>query len=88
MNRQNRKAAVGSQEASEKSWLDEVTRLTENEPSALSIQELKALLTVLVAYLALAPNEESQTFVQEYINQIRSQLLKAVEKPLSIVRPP
>jgi hypothetical protein len=85
---QKQRSAVESQEASEKNWLDGVTRLTENEPSTLSIQELKALLTVLIAYLAMAPNEESQTFVQGHINQIRTQLSKAAEKPLFVVRPP
>jgi hypothetical protein len=86
--RQTQKGAAQSQDATEKKWLDDVTRLTENEPSTLSIQELKALLTVLVAYLAMAPNEESQTFVQVHINQIRGQILKTAEKPLFVVRPP
>ncbi len=85
---QKQKAAVGSQEASETKWLGDVTRLTENEPSTLTIQELKALLTVLVAYLAMAPNHECQTFIQGHINQIKSQLSKAAEKPLFVVRPP
>jgi hypothetical protein len=87
-NRQSHKAAVQSQEASETEWLDKVTRLTETEPSELSIQELKALLTVLLAYLATAPNEECQRFVQGRINGIRTQLSKAVQKPLFVVRPP
>ena len=86
--RQKQKAAIRSQETFDKTWLGEVTRLTKNEPSTLSIQELKALLTVLVAYLAMAPNEESQAFIQKRINHIRSHLSRAAETPLFVVRPP
>ena len=87
-NRQIQKAAVQLQEATEQKWLDNVTRLTENEPPALSIAELKALLTVLVAFLAMAPNEECQKFIQTRMDRIREYLSKAVEKPLFVVRPP
>lgn len=86
--RQAKKAAVRSQEASEKEWLGNVSRLTEKEPPALSIPELKALLTVLAAYLAMSPNEECQKFVQARMNKIRASLSEAVEKPLFVVRPP
>lgn len=82
------KTSVRSQEASEKEWLGNVTRLTETEPSRLSVHELKALLTVLATYLAMAPNEESQKFVQVRISRIRVLLSEAADKPLFVVRPP
>lgn len=86
--RQAQKAAVSLQEASEKHWLDNVIRLTDKEPSSLSLPELKALLTVLSTYLAMAPNEESQAFVQEHISRIRACLLEALDQLLFLVRPP
>ncbi len=86
--RQEQKAVAWFKEDSEKNWVADVTRLTENEPSRLSVHELKALLTVLLSYLAMAPSYESQSFIQEHINQIREQHSKASEKPLFVVRPP
>jgi hypothetical protein len=85
---QNHKSAIRSLEASESSWLGNVTRLTEKEPSTLSVAELKALLTVLAAYLAMAPNEECQVFIQQRIARIKDCLSKASDNPLVIVRPP
>lgn len=83
-----KKEAVRSLESSEKQWLGNVTRLTENDPCTLSIAELKSLLIVLVAYLAMAPNEESQNFIQERIAAIRKHLAEALKQPLQLVRPP
>jgi hypothetical protein len=86
--RQVQRAAAASQKDSEKNWIGNVTCLIKTDPSSLSVPELKALLTVLAAYLAMAPSHESQTFIQEHINQIRSYLAKAAEKPLFLARPP
>jgi len=86
--RSTHKEALRSQEASEKEWMDNVTRLTKNEPSSLSIFDLKALLIVLISYLSMAPNEEGQMFIQQHIDQLRSELSKATSKPLFVVRPP
>ena len=82
------KASVSSREAAEKEWQGNVTRLTEKDPCSLTVPELKALLTVLAAYLAMAPNEESQKFVQARMSQIRDALSVATDKPLCVVRPP
>lgn len=82
------KTALKSQDGSEASWLDEVTRLTENDPSGLTLPELKALLTVLVLYLSRAPNYESQEYIQSYIQRIRSLLIVPADASLTLVRPP
>ncbi|HEY9758793.1 MAG TPA: hypothetical protein V6C97_26735 [Oculatellaceae cyanobacterium] len=86
--KQHEKAAAQSMDASEKDWLDNVTAVTESDPSELTIPQLKALLTVLAAYLAVAPSYECQQFVQERIGLIRKQLAVASEQALFIVRPP
>lgn len=82
------KTSMQSLDDSEASWRDEVTRLTENDPSGLSIPELKALLTVLVLYLSRAPDHESQEYIQLHIQRIRSQLSVPADPSLIIVRPP
>ena len=82
------KASVRSPETLEKEWRDNVTRLTETEAPALSVAESKALLIVLAAYLAMAPNEESQKFIQARMRGIRDSLAAAASNPLSAVRPP
>ena len=84
---QKRKAAIRAQEVAEKTWLGNVTRVTENASLGGSLQELKALLVVLLGYLALAPNEEGQLLVQGHIDHVRL-LISQVEKPLFLVRPP
>ncbi len=86
--RQTQKAALHLRETAERKWLERVTALTRQNRSELSVQQLKALLSVLLAYLAMAPTEELQTFVQGHIDKVRSHLLKAAEEPISIVRPP
>jgi hypothetical protein len=82
------KLAVQSQETSENNWLSNVNRLTEKDPCLLSIPELKALLIVLIAYIATAPNEESQVFLQSKITRIKNCLAEITEKKLFVVRPP
>lgn len=84
----DRKAAIRSQEASESDWLGNVTRVTEKDPSTLTIPELKALLVVLIGHLAMAPTEEAQRFVQDYISTIKNCLAEASAKTLNLVRPP
>ena len=86
--KQKQKEAVRSREASENNWQDNVTRLTENEPSTLSIQSLKALLLVLLSYLAVAPNEESQVGLMKYISRLKLRLSEIAELPLTVVRSP
>lgn len=86
--KQAQKSALKSQEGSEVTWLDEVTRLTENNPSGLSVPELKALLTVLALYLSRAPNYECQIYIQAHVQRIRSQLAEASNSSISLVRPP
>lgn len=86
--KQEQKEAVRSREASENNWQANVTRLTENEPSTLSIRSLKALLSVLLSYLAVAPNEESQVHLLKYISRLRLRISEITELPLTVVRPP
>lgn len=86
--RQAQKTAVSSLEASESTWQDEVTRLTENEPSSLSIPEIKVLLAVLAAYLSMAPNYECQSGLQAYISGLKEQLAGGSKGPIAVVRPP
>jgi hypothetical protein len=86
--RQAQKSAVSSQEASESTWEGEVTRLTEKEPSTLSVAEIKLLLAILLAYLATAPSYESQEHLQAYISGLRQQLATETTGPLNMVRPP
>ncbi len=82
------KTSMQALDDSEASWRDEVARLAENDPSGLSIPELKALLTVLILYLSKAPNYESQEYLQLHIQRIRSQLSVPADPSLVIVRPP
>lgn len=86
--REAQKNAVGSQEARESTWQGEVTRLTEKEPSVLSVPEIKVLLTILAAYLATAPSYESQSELQMYISELREQLATATNGPRLVVHPP
>ena len=86
--RQADKAVVDSLEKSESTWQSEVSRLTEKESSALSIAQIKMLLVVLAAYLATAPNYESQTALQNYIAGLRSHLETLTVGPQLVVRPP
>lgn len=85
--RQDRTAAVRAQEVAEKTWRGNVTPLLKNESPGRSLQELKALLVILLGYLAMAPNEESQTFLQGHIDRLR-RLVSQTENPLFLVRPP
>jgi hypothetical protein len=82
------KAAQSSLMASETIWQGEVARLTEKEPSTLSIAEVKALLVILVVYLATAPSYECQQEVQVYITALRDRLDLASKTQLTVVRPP
>ncbi|MGE0266604.1 MAG: hypothetical protein AB7V06_28275 [Candidatus Obscuribacterales bacterium] len=86
--RKEEKTALGSLEASEADWQGEVTRLTENQPSTLSIHEVKALLVLLTAYLATAPDYDSQTALQMYISGLKEQLSATTNGPRLVVRPP
>lgn len=82
------KVAVSSQEERESTWQSNVTRLSENPPSTLSAPEIKMLLVMLAAYLATAPNYESQNVLQEYMASLRSQLETLTDGPKFVVRPP
>lgn len=86
--RQKQKAAVRSQEATEKDWEGNVTRLTQKDPAEMTIHDLKALLVVLLSYLAVAPNEESQASLMRYISRLKRRISEIVEQPLTVVRPP
>ena len=86
--RQAQKTALGSQEASESTWQGEVTRLTQNEPSTLSVPEIKVLLVVLASYLAMAPDYDSQTALQMYISELKEQMSASMNGPQLVVRPP
>jgi hypothetical protein len=86
--RQIEKACRSAQDASEKHWQANVLKVTEKEPSELSIPELKTTLNVLLAYLRTAPTEESQFYIQNRIIDIRNCLAQAGDSPLRIVRPP
>ncbi|MBX9686283.1 MAG: hypothetical protein K2X27_06245 [Candidatus Obscuribacterales bacterium] len=82
------KEAVESREASEKAWREKVTRLSEMELSGQSIAQLKAFLTVLMAYLSISPDYDCQVFVQGLIAGVRKHIAWAEEQPFVIVRPP
>lgn len=86
--RQAQKNSLGTLEESESTWQGEVTRLTEKEPSTLSVPEIKVLLVVLATYLATAPNYEGQQDLQVYISALKKQLILATTGPKSVVRPP
>jgi hypothetical protein len=86
--RQAQKTVLGSQEASESTWQDEVTRLTQNKPSTLSVPEIKVLLVVLATYLAMAPDYDSQTALQMYISKLKEQMSAGMNGPQLVVRPP
>lgn len=82
------KTSGAFQEASESTWQGEVTRLTENEPSTLSVPEIKVLLAILATYLAMAPNYESQQDLLVYISALRKQLNALTDGPRFVARPP
>jgi len=84
----SRRQADEERDDLEATWSAKVAALTESNPDAQSVRELKALLTVLAAYLAMAPNEEGQLFVQERMRRIRNCLSQLEEQPLQVVRPP
>ena len=86
--RQAQKTALGSQEASESTWQDEVTRLTQKEPSTLSVPEIKVLLAILAVYLAMSPDYDSQTVLQMYISELKDQMASGMNGPQLAVRPP
>ncbi|HNA73216.1 MAG TPA: hypothetical protein PKW73_07750 [Candidatus Obscuribacter sp.] len=86
--RQAEKTAHASQKASESSWLAEVTSLTKNDPSTLSVEEIKVLLVILLGYLALAPDYDSQNTLQIYISALKEQLSSVLNGPQLVVRPP
>jgi hypothetical protein len=68
----------------ENSWEHEVERLTRHDPQTLELQKLKALLIVLISYLALAPSFESQQRLQTYISAVRASIDRLTEPDLSI----
>jgi len=82
------KTAHASQKASESSWLAEVTSLTKNDPSTLSVEKIKVLLVILLGYLALAPDYDSQNTLQIYISALKEQLSSVLNGPQLVVRPP
>jgi hypothetical protein len=86
--RQAQRTALGSLEASESTWEGDVTRLTEKEPSVLSVSEIKVLLVILASYLATAPNYESQSVLQIYISKLKEQMAAGMNGPRLVVRPP
>ena len=86
--RQAHKTAVTSQEASKSTWQGEVTRLTQKEPSTLSVPEIKVLLVILAVYLSMAPDYDSQTALQMYISELKEQMSAATNGPQLLVRPP
>jgi len=69
-------------------WQAEVDRLTEPLVSELSVTAIKALLVVLSAYLATAPDYESQTDLQLYMSLLRKKLDAETIGPIAVVRPP
>lgn len=86
--RQALKTAATSQEESESTWQDEVTRLTQKEPSTLSIPEIKVLLVILAVYLSTAPDYDSQAALQAYLSELKEQLNAGSNGPRFVVRPP
>lgn len=86
--RQAQTTSVSSQEASESTWQDEVTRLTQPEPSTLSIPEIKVLLAILLSYLAIAPDYDSQSALQCCISELKDQMSARTDGPHFVVRPP
>jgi len=86
--RQALKTAATSQDESESTWQDEVTRLTQKEPSTLSIPEIKVLLVILAVYLSTAPDYDSQAALQAYLSELKEQLNAGSNGPRFVVRPP
>jgi hypothetical protein len=86
--RQSEKTAQASLEASESTWQAEVTSLTQTDPSTLSVPELKVLLVILLGYLAMAPDYDSQNALQNYISALKEQMSAALNGPQQVVRPP
>jgi hypothetical protein len=72
----------------DQSWELEVERLTREDPESLELQKLKALLVVLVSYLALAPSFESQQRLQAYISSVRASIVRLTQPDLSICPEP
>lgn len=86
--RQAQRTSATSPEASESTWQGEVTRLTQKEPSTLSIPEIKVLLAILASYLALAPDYDSQSALQMYLSELKEQMAAGTNGPRFVVRPP
>jgi hypothetical protein len=86
--RQSEKTSLASQKASESTWQAEVTSLTQTDPSTLSVAELKVLLVILLGYLAMAPDYDSQNALQNYISALKEQMSAALNGPQQVVRPP
>lgn len=84
--KQIQKASRRSLETTETEWLAKVNRVCSEATE--TPEKLKAVLVVLIAYLAMAPNEEGQKFVQARIAAIRTSLEEAENGGLKIVRPP
>jgi hypothetical protein len=82
------KEAVKSQEASEKKWQDNVARLTKDDQAQMSIKDLKGLLVILLTYLAVAPDEESQLSLMRYISRLKLKIFEIAQQPLAAVLPP
>jgi hypothetical protein len=84
-----RKEVIRSQEASEKDWLDKVNLVAQKDPETVSVKELKTVLVILLGYLALAPNDECQQFIQEKIIAVRKALEDGSNRdPLALARGP
>ncbi len=84
-----RKEAIRSQEASERDWRAKVNLVAQKDPETLSVKELKTVLVILLGYLALAPNDECQQFIQERISAVRKALEGGSNSdPLALARGP
>lgn len=86
--KEQERAVIQAQDASEIKWQAEVLSLIEKDPSELLLPELRALLAVSMALRARAPNEDGQTLVQKVIDRTWDCLSKAAENGSRLLHPP
>jgi hypothetical protein len=82
--REKRKRGQVVQESREEaaaSWRSKVEALQSSDVNTMSVPELKALLSVLRAYLMRAPYEEDALMLQAYIEKARSLLQSQLTGP-------
>lgn len=78
MQRSEKEAKLSRDDADRK-WKQEVSDLTRSEPQSLSIHKLKALLSLLLHYMSMAPCKEEEDSLRKYITLVRTEINSRVE---------